>query len=90
MQSLDILDRLLEHDAWTTRQVLALAGRLSDEQLDQDFDIGHRTVRETFQHIIENIETWSRGYPPIPSRDSSGNRSSPSPVLYGPGRVAPT
>ena len=56
MQSLDILDRLLEHDAWTTRQVLALAGRLSDEQLDQDFDIGHRTVRETFIHIIENIE----------------------------------
>ena len=59
MYSLDILDRLLEHDAWTTRQVLALAGRLGDEQLDQDFDIGHRRIRETMQHIIDNIEIWS-------------------------------
>jgi len=36
---LDLLDRLLEHDAWTTRRVLKFAGALGDEQLDQDFDI---------------------------------------------------
>ncbi len=59
MLTLDLLDRLLEHDAWTTRRVLELAKTLTDEQLDQDFDIGHRTVRETVQHMIGNIEVWT-------------------------------
>jgi uncharacterized damage-inducible protein DinB len=59
MLALDLLDRLLEHDAWTTRRVLDLAQTLTDEQLDRDFDIGHRTVRETFQHMIGNIEVWT-------------------------------
>ena len=59
MLTLDLLDRLLEHDAWTTRRVLEFAGSLTDEQLDQDFDIGHRTVRETAQHVIGNIEVWT-------------------------------
>jgi uncharacterized damage-inducible protein DinB len=39
--------------------VLELAKTLTDEQLDQDFDIGHRTVRETVQHMIGNIEVWT-------------------------------
>jgi uncharacterized damage-inducible protein DinB len=56
---MDLLDRLLGHDAWTTRQLLERAGTLSDEQLDQEFDIGHRTVRQTFAHIIWNIECWT-------------------------------
>ncbi len=59
MLTLDLLDRLLEHDAWTTQRVLEFAQTLTDEQLDQDFDIGHRTVRETLQHIIGNIEVWT-------------------------------
>lgn len=56
---MDLLDRLLGHDSWTTRQLLELAGTLNDEQLDQEFDIGHRTVRRTFAHIIWNIECWT-------------------------------
>ena len=59
MLTLDLLDRLLEHDVWTTRRVLEFAGSLTDEQLDQDFDIGHRTVRETAQHVIGNVEVWT-------------------------------
>lgn len=59
MLTLDLLDRLLEHDAWTTRRVLEFAKTLTDEQLDQDFDIGHRTVRETVQHMIGNVEVWT-------------------------------
>ena len=31
----------------------------TDEQLDRDFDIGHRTVRATLTHIIRNVEVWS-------------------------------
>lgn len=56
---MDLLDRLLGHDTWTTRQLLLLCRRLTDEQLDREFDIAHRTVRATFVHIIYNLEAWS-------------------------------
>ena len=57
--AMDLLDRLLGHDAWTTRKLLQLSAPLTDQQLDQEFDIAHRTVRATFIHIIANIETWT-------------------------------
>lgn len=56
---MDLLDRLLGHDAWTTNQLLELCTSLSDEQLDRDFDIGPATLRKTFDHIIWNMEAWS-------------------------------
>jgi uncharacterized damage-inducible protein DinB len=56
---MDLLDRLLGHDAWTTRQLLLLSQGLTDEQLDREFDIGHRTLRATLLHIIRNVEVWS-------------------------------
>ena len=51
-----ILDRLLGHDAWTTRQLLLRCRELTDEQLDQVFDIGDRSLRDTFVHMIECAE----------------------------------
>ncbi len=56
---MDLLDRLLEHDTWTTHQLLDLSRSLSGEQLDQQFELGHQTVRRTFEHIIHNMEVWS-------------------------------
>jgi uncharacterized damage-inducible protein DinB len=56
---MDLLDRLLGHDAWTTRQLLLLCRDMPDAQLDTEFDISHRTVRATFLHIIWNMEAWS-------------------------------
>jgi uncharacterized damage-inducible protein DinB len=56
---MDLLDRLLGHDEWTTRQVLLLSEGLSDEELDREFDIGHRTLRATLVHMIGNIEIWT-------------------------------
>jgi uncharacterized damage-inducible protein DinB len=56
---IDLLDRFLGHDAWTTRQLLDICSTLSEDQLDRDFDIGHRTLRRTLDHIIHNMETWS-------------------------------
>lgn len=56
---MDLLDRFLGHDAWTTRQLLDICSTLSEDQLDRDFDIGHRTLRRTLDHIIHNMETWS-------------------------------
>lgn len=56
---MDLLDRLLGHDAATTRQLLLLSRDLSDEQLDRPFDIGHETLRATFRHVIGNMEVWT-------------------------------
>ena len=56
---MDLLDRLLGHDSWTTRQLLDRAMELSDEELDREFDIGHKSVRRTFEHLIWNIECWT-------------------------------
>ncbi len=56
---MDLLDRLLQHDAATTRQLLLLSQDLNDEALDRPFDIGHQTLRATFAHIIGNMEVWT-------------------------------
>lgn len=54
-----LLNRLLEHDAWATDQVLQLARDLSESQLDQPFELGHRTIRQTLDHLIWNLECWT-------------------------------
>ncbi len=56
---MDLLDRLLAHDTWTTRQLLVACQPLSDDQLDQAFDIDHRSLRQTFVHMIDNMEIWT-------------------------------
>ena len=56
---MDLLDRLLEHDAWTTRQLLLRCQGLTEEQLDRDCDMSHRSVRATLLHLIRNMEVWS-------------------------------
>jgi uncharacterized damage-inducible protein DinB len=55
----DLLDRLLGHDAWTTAQLLTHAQALSDAQLDIPFDIGPGSVRATLAHMLGNVETWT-------------------------------
>src|SRR5688572_14417163 len=56
---MDLLDRLLGHDAWTTRQLAVRCQQLSDAELDRAFDIGHRSIRATLRHIVVNMEIWS-------------------------------
>ncbi len=56
---MDLLERLLEHDNWATSQLLDLSRGLADAQLDQPFDIGHRTLRATFAHMIFNVGFWT-------------------------------
>jgi uncharacterized damage-inducible protein DinB len=69
---MDLLDRLLEHDAWTTRLLLERSAELTPAQLDQDFDIGHRTVRATLAHIIRNVEAWGDVMSGMPVRANLG------------------
>jgi uncharacterized damage-inducible protein DinB len=57
--TMDILDRLIGHDAWTTRQLLNRSRELTPEQLNWHFDVGHGTLLETWGHLIGNIETWT-------------------------------
>jgi uncharacterized damage-inducible protein DinB len=62
----DILDRLLGHDQWTTARLLESSQELTEAQLDQPFDIGHRTLRATFDHMISAVDFWTtamRGHP---------------------------
>ena len=54
-----MLHRLLEHNRWATAQLLEQCRSLSDEQLDQAFDIGHRTLGATFDHYIPNVALWA-------------------------------
>lgn len=56
---MNLLDRLLAHDAWTTRQLLEVCDSLPDDALDREHDIGHQTLRKTLDHIIGNMEIWS-------------------------------
>jgi uncharacterized damage-inducible protein DinB len=56
---MDLLDRLLGHDAWTTREMLLRCQHLSGGQLDREFPIGPGTLRKTFAHIIWNMEAWT-------------------------------
>jgi uncharacterized damage-inducible protein DinB len=56
---MDLLDRLLAHDIWSTRQLLLQSKPLSDSQLDKPFDVDSRTLRGCFVHIIQAMETWN-------------------------------
>ncbi len=56
---MDLLDRMLASDRWTTARVLDLTSNLSDSQLDQPFDVGHRTMRATLEHMIFSLEVWT-------------------------------
>jgi uncharacterized damage-inducible protein DinB len=76
---MDILDRLLKHDLWTTRQLLVRCRELTPEQFDRRFDIGHGSLRETFAHMIGNIGAWTdlmRGRPVRPRPESKGRAES--------------
>ena len=73
---MDLLDRFLGHDAWTTARLLQQSGTLTDEQLDQEFDLGWRTVRATLDHIIDNMETW------VDLMNGGPIRTHPGPAAY--------
>lgn len=56
---MDLLDRLLEHDRWTTRRVLAICGALPPHQLLQPFDVGPGSLDATLRHMIANVQVWT-------------------------------
>ena len=52
------------NDCWSTtagrtRSSCARCQELGDGQLDQTIDVGHRTIRATFDHFLPNIAFWA-------------------------------
>ena len=72
---MDLLDRLLGHDAWTTAQFLALSRGLTEEQLDLPFDMGHQTLRATFEHMSSVVEFWTALMTGQPVNDQPDDRA---------------
>jgi uncharacterized damage-inducible protein DinB len=58
-ERMDLLDRLLGHDAWTTRQLLLRCRELDEAELRRVIDIGHGSVEATLIHMIGNVRTWT-------------------------------
>jgi AraC-like DNA-binding protein len=83
---MDLIDRMLEHDLWTVGQMLDLAGRLTDEQLDAPIDIGIETIddpnvtlRDVLASLVNTKERWiaaveGREVPPQDDRSLAGLR----------------
>ena len=72
---MDILERLLLHDVWTTGKVLTHCVGLNDDQLDRGFDVGHGTLRATLVHLIDNVEVWTDLMLARPPRLEPGDES---------------
>jgi uncharacterized damage-inducible protein DinB len=56
---MDLLDRMLGHDAWTTRHLLTRCAELSEADLHRPFDLGHGSVTATARHLVGNVEGWT-------------------------------
>jgi uncharacterized damage-inducible protein DinB len=69
---MDVLDRLLAHDTWTTRQLLLACQALPDADLDRRFEIDHGSLRHTFAHILGAMEGWTDLMLPRPVADQPG------------------
>jgi uncharacterized damage-inducible protein DinB len=72
---MDLLDRLAGHDAWTTRLLLERCRELEDAALDTTIDAGWGTLRETFAHLVRNMEIWSDLVAERPPRTGPGDTS---------------
>lgn len=74
---MDLFERMLGHDRWATERILDYSRELTDEQLDQQFDIGRQSLRETLDHMILVVDFWTvqMAGQPAPSRRLEGRRS---------------
>ena len=61
---MDIIERLLAHDAWLTRRMLERARTLSDEQLDRPvlaedpYGVTETTLRSSLNRLVFTRERW--------------------------------
>ncbi len=55
---MDLLDRLLGHDEWTTGECLRRCRELSPAQMRRRHDVGWGSVQATLLHMIGNVQVW--------------------------------
>jgi AraC family transcriptional regulator len=60
---MELLTRMVEHHVWLTGEMVRVAGRLTDEQLDQvielDVDDDRQTVRSLLSRLIGQMGMWN-------------------------------
>lgn len=60
---MDLLTRMVEHHVWLTGEMVRLAARLTDEQLDQpielDVDEDRQTIRSLLSRLIGQMGMWN-------------------------------
>jgi AraC family transcriptional regulator len=61
--AMDLMTRMVEHHVWLTGEMVQLAGRLTDEQLDQliglDVDEDEQTIRRLLSRLIGQLGMWN-------------------------------
>ncbi|MCW2796786.1 AraC family transcriptional regulator [Nocardioides sp.] len=61
--SMDLLTKMVEHHIWLTGEMVRVAGRLSDEQLDQligvDVDEDEQSIRRLLSRLIGQMGMWN-------------------------------
>jgi uncharacterized damage-inducible protein DinB len=58
MPSSDPVQILLAHNHWATRNVLDACAKLTDAQLDREFEMGLKTLRATMTHVLGAMRGW--------------------------------
>jgi AraC family transcriptional regulator len=60
---MDLLTRMVEHHVWLTGEMVRVADRLSDEQLDQvvelDVDDDRQTIRSLLSRLVGQMGMWN-------------------------------
>lgn len=77
MPESDLLQILLSHDRWATRNMLDACARLTPDQLHRRFDMGPGSLHDTLTHIIGAMRAWTEslaGHEPRPRIDTDGQQ----------------
>jgi AraC family transcriptional regulator len=83
-ETMDLIDRMLEHDLWLSRRILDRAATVSDEDLDRNvrgdreplaYESEQPTIRSMLDRLVFTREVWTAGIAgrpdPLPGRDVS-------------------
>ena len=61
--AMELLTRMVEHHVWLTGEMVRLAGRLTDDQLDQaivlDVDDDEQTIRSLLSRLVGQMGMWN-------------------------------
>jgi uncharacterized damage-inducible protein DinB len=60
---------MLEHNAWANRQLVDALAPLTDEQLDEPFEMGLGSLRATVTHVFGAMRGWTDLLAGAPARE---------------------